>query len=212
MYENIRLITIDEDKSLFLKQEKILQKFENEKNSDDIIRLALLQTLPMIVDYDEAVKILEAAAHDFEDVKMKLIGAYLSSTFVFDRENYYLKDLNNKIGRYEANIQAMIYYLNAYNIWVQGLSEGKEEYIQEQLNKSIELDKSLVSSYHLLSEFSSKKEKRRLLSIAKTNVKRVLSMEDYEAMQIDGLIDPNHFINEFIKETYRSYIHYPDLL
>lgn len=77
MFQKFDLIKLyDNDEDYFDYQDKLLQNISN--NAENALRLAILQTLAPVENYESAICLLQYEQDIFDDKRISLIGFYLS--------------------------------------------------------------------------------------------------------------------------------------
>ena len=77
MFQKFDLIKpYDNDEGYFDYQDKLLQNISN--NAENALRLAILQTLAPVENYESAICLLQYEQDIFDDKRISLIGFYLS--------------------------------------------------------------------------------------------------------------------------------------
>ena len=97
--------------------EKTLKAKAND-SSDDVIRYALLETLSPIADYSFAIIILKEHFPKYNDFRMAVLISFLISTWENYKENDFISIMNSFLETADGGQKAIIYYLNAYDIFM----------------------------------------------------------------------------------------------
>lgn len=180
----LKLISIEESKELFFVQNKLIRKIETKDNTvSNVLRLAILQTLPPIGDYECAQKILEDAFNDYKDFSLCIIGSYLCSKWCFDIfEDKYLNFLIENYHKYSDRDKAIVEFLIALNLLKNDCCTKE---ITEHLEKSVALCDEFKNNKILLNNLK--------------NINCDLHEDSFYNLNIEESIDPHNFISEFIK-------------
>lgn len=183
------------DKAL-LKKENLLK--EKSKDSvEDFLEYILFEMSYPIEDYYLVIELLENKYSDIQDVRLAIIGAYLSSTWLSFKKNIFLDKLNALKQNCSEKDKAIIYYLFAYDMYMKGNYIDSLEYVSF-LKKSIEYSKRFVYSYLRLAEVSDKKKSQILVEEAIGNVEKVWNESDLIKLPENYVQTYENFINEFI--------------
>lgn len=188
----MRKILESESPELFLIQNKLLEKISHDVDINNIIRLSLLNTLSPISDYKAAVSILLPYIGMDDNHTLDIIGAHLSSNWIFDKDNLFLKGLFDKLTILSPELQSMVWYIGAWDLFC------KNKFPVDYLKKSVDLCDSHVKNLLLLANYSSGPLKKQLKEQARSNVKEILSIEDLKKIKTEDFIEPKQYINEFI--------------
>ena len=84
----LKLIEKNESIDLYNMQKVLLDRIKHSFNIQDIIRLALLQTLAPIGDYFSAVEILHKYLGQDKSYRLEIIGAYLTSLWIDNKNEF----------------------------------------------------------------------------------------------------------------------------
>lgn len=186
-------------------------KLKMNNSADDAIRFALLETLPPIADYSWAIDILKDSYSKYKDFRMVVLITFLVSTWENYRENEFLTELNSFLEAADKEQKAIIFYLNAYDIFMhRGIVNKKDEYV-ELLNKSVNLDTKFVYNYYRLAQVSNKRQAKRLIKKALLNIERVYSDSECEDLQLSDFVSYESFLNEEILGTTLTHSNYLEI-
>lgn len=196
------LITLSESEKLYNYQSHLLNQISEGNLTDVVLQIAILQTLSPVADNNEAIRILQTYSQQSNDVRVYVLGSFLSSTW----ENYKVNDFLEKLIHFIPNVEdqqkAIIYYLIAYDIFMRNeISTGKNKYV-DLLNKSIAFSKRFVYNYYRLAQVSEKQRAKELMKIGLSQIESVSSNSGCEKMQIDDFISFDSFVNEHILGIY----------
>lgn len=195
MFEGINLITHDESKELFDKQNSIMNMYLETEDVYCILQLALLQTLSPISDYATARAIL-TCSKNFDDFNLLVIGAYLSTKDYDNNDCCFLPRLLECDSVFSRDQKAITRYLYALQSYNKNRSSLKE--VIHVLDESIELYSNYASNYYLRYLITGNEDD---LIVAKNNVSLIISDKDVSMLSKDDLIKPNAFIDEHIYMT-----------
>ena len=171
------------------------------ESADDVIRYALLETIPPIADYSFAISILKEQFPQYNDFRMAVIISFLMSTWESYKENNFISIINSFLDGATNEVKCIIYYLNAYDIFMHDESINKREEYITLLNQSINVNVGFVYNYYRLAHVSSKEKAKELTSKALANVEKVYSDEECENMRISDFISYDVFLKEDIFGT-----------
>ena len=151
--------------------EKILK--ENSRNStEELIKYILFEMQSPIEDYFLAIDLLTENYFKSRDIRLAILGAYLSSTWLNFKENSFLELLDEHLAEADNQNKAIICYLHAYDMYIKCDGKYPREY-SDYLQKSISYSKRFVYNYVRLSEVTDRREARALLDQAISNVETV---------------------------------------
>lgn len=189
----LKLIEKNETIDLYNMQKVLLDRIKHSFNIQDIIRLALLQTLAPIGDYFSAVEILHKYLGQDKSYRLEIIGAYLTSLWI-DNKNEFVSYLLQDVDKTNNQIQSLIYFLKALDLYYKGENDPKE-----YLKKSIQLCDKYVNNIKLYAEYVDDQDYKLILyQKAEENIKEVKSIKEIEREDAWRFIDPQEFIDEFI--------------
>lgn len=187
--------------------EKILESKANE-SADDVIRYALLETIPPIADYSLAISILKEHFLKYNDFRMAVIVSFLMSTWESYKENDFISIINSFLDGATDEHKCIINYLKAYDIFMRNESVNKREEYITLLKQSINENVGFVYNYYRLAQVSGKEKAKELTSKALDNVGKVNSVEECKNMSITDLISYECFLKEDILGTTLSQPNY----
>lgn len=171
---------------------------ENSLNStDNLIKYILFELMNPIEDYFLAINLLKENYPKNEDIRIAILGAYLSSTWLSFEENVFIKFLQEHVTEADNQNKAIIYYLYAYDIYMKCDTEYPIEYLN-YLRKSISYSNRFVYNYVRLSEITDKNESRKLLNQAISNIETVWTEDALKKRNMDSYLNYDSYINEFI--------------
>lgn len=179
-----------------LEIERILKK-RSCNSTDDFIKYVIFELKSPIEDYDLAIKLLKNNYIKSKDVRVAILGAYLSSIWQNNKKNWFLSRLRDHLIKTDSKTKAIIYYLLAYDIYVRCDGEYPEIY-SDYLKKSICYSEHFVNNYIMLSETVNRNEAEKLLEKAISNVQTVRSDTEIKDIPYEWFLEYNNYINEFI--------------
>ena len=149
---------------------KLLKKLkDNSKNStEELIQYILFEMQSPIEDYFLAIELLTEKYPESKDIRMAILGAYLSSTWLNFKENSFLELLDEHLAEADNQNKAIIYYLHAYDMYIKCDGKYPREY-SGYLQKSISYSKLFFYNYLRISEDTDRREARALLYQAISN-------------------------------------------
>lgn len=193
-----------------LKFEKKLK--DNSRNStEELIRYILFEMQSPIEDYFFAIDILRENYPKSRDIRIAILGAYLSSTWFSFKNNGFLELLDEHIAKTDKQNRAIIYYLHAYDIYMKCDKEYPPEY-SNYLRKSIDFAERFVYNYVRLSEITDRQEASMLLDQAIASIETVWDEDQLKKAPSDIFLEYNSFVDEFILGVDISSFEYEDLL
>lgn len=170
---------------------------ENSQNSkEELLQYILFEMQSPIEDYFLAIELLKENYFKSKDLRLAILGAYLSSTWLNFEENVFLAPLDEHLAEADNQNKAIIYYLHAYDMYIKYDGNYPREY-SDYLQKSVSFSKRFVYNYVRLSEVTSGKEARVLMERAISNVETV---RDEEQLKKEPRTIPKYddFVDEFI--------------
>lgn len=194
----------------FLDIEKKLKE-SSQNSTEELIRYILFEMRSPIEDYFLAIDLLTENYPKSKDIRMAILGSYLSSTWLNFKKNSFLEILDEHLLDADNQNKAIIYYLHAYDIYIKSDKKYPCEY-SDYLRKSIYYSKRFVYNYVRLSEVTNKREALELINQAVSNVETVWSEEQLKKIPVDVFLNYDNFIDEFILGVDISIFEYKDLL
>lgn len=193
-----------------LETEKKLK--ENSRNStEDLLQYVLFEMQSPIEDYFLAVELLIENYFKSRDLRLAVLGSYLSSTWLNFKENGFLELLDEHLPKADEQNKAVIYYLHAYDMYIKCDGKYPPEYA-DYLQKSVSCSKRFVRNYVRLSEVVNRREARALLERAISNVETVWNEEQLKKVSTAALPKYDSFVDEFILGVDISIYEYKDLI
>lgn len=185
---------------------------ENSKNSiEELIRYILFEMQSPIEDYFLAIDLLTENYPRSRDMRLAILGAYLSSTWLNFKKNAFLKLLDEHLEKTDSQNKAIIYYLHAYDIFIKCDKKYPKKYF-DYLRKSIFYSKRFVYNYVRLAETTSKNEACELLDQAIFNVETVWDEKQLKNVSLDTFLEYDSFVDEFILGVNISIFEYNELI
>lgn len=185
---------------------------ENSRNStEELIQYILFEMQSPIEDYFLALDLLTENYFKSRDIRLAILGAYLSSTWLNFKENSFLELLDGHLAEADNQNKAIIYYLHAYDMYIKCDGKYPGEY-SDYLQKSISYSKRFVYNYVRLSEVADRSKARALLEQAISNVETVWSEEQLKNAPATIFPEYDNFIDEFILGVDISIFEYKDLV
>ena len=201
MFENIDLISLEDNKNLYKIQADLIEEYRKNATSNVLIRIALLQTISPISNQIGAINVLESFIK--KDFKLLIIGAYLSAECLDINNNKFLNILLRDYDHLDRAQKAMVMYLLTLHNYNRS-NVTSEKNIQIIL-ESIELEDKFVSNYYLYYIMNGNVDDKHK---ARANVINILSTDDIAKTHIEELIDPDFFIEEHITMRTLSQVAY----
>lgn len=185
---------------------------ENSQNStEELIQYILFEMQSPIEDYFLAIDLLTENYFRCRDMRLAILGAYLSSTWLNFKENSFLELLDEHLAEADNQNKAIICYLHAYDMYIKCDGKYPREY-SSYLQKSISYSKRFVYNYVRLSEVADRREARALLDQAISNVETVWNEEQLKKTPIAIFLEYDNFVDEFILGVDISIFEYKDLV
>lgn len=185
---------------------------ENSRNStEELLQYVLFEIQSPIEDYFLAVDILTDNYFKNRDIRLAILGAYLSSTWFSFKENRFLELLDEHLSEADDQNKAIIWYLHAYDMYIRCDGKYPREY-SDYLQKSISHSKRFVYNYVRLSEVSEMSKARALLDRAISNIETVWTEEQLKKVPKTVFLKYENFIDEFILGVDISIFEYKDLV
>lgn len=170
----------------------------NSRNStEDFLKYILFEMKAPIEDYFLVIDLLKEEYSKKEDIRIAILVSYLSSTWLGFQENEFLIYLDKHLVEADDQNKAIIYYLMAYDIYIRCDTKYPSEY-STYLRESVAHSKRFVNNYIRLSEVTNRKEARKLLDQAISNVENIWDEEKLTDISADSIPTYDDFINEFI--------------
>ena len=193
-----------------LEQEKWLK--ESSQNSPEaLIRYILFELQSPIEDPYLAIDLLTENSFTTKDIRLAVLGAYLSSTWLNFKKNSFLALLDRYLADADEQNKAIIYYLHAYDIYMRCDEKYPQEY-SGYLRRSISHAKRFVYNYVRLSEITERGEARTLMDQAISHVETVWSEEQLKKAPAAIFREYDHFVDEFILGVDISVFAYEELI
>ena len=192
-----------------LNSEKKLKK-NSQNSTEDLLQYILFEMQSPIEDYFLAIELLKENYFKNKDLRLAILGAYLSSTWLSFEKNIFLMPLDEHLAEADNQNKAIIYYLHAYDMYIKYDGDYPREY-SDYLQKSVSFSERFVYNYVRLSEVTSGKEARVLMEQAISNVETVWNEEQLkkEPRTIPKYDD---FVDEFILGVDISIFQYESLV
>lgn len=190
--------------------EKKLKK-NSQNSTEELIQYILFEMQSPIEDYFLAIDLLTENYFKSRDIRLAILGAYLSSTWLNFKENSFLELLDEHLSKADNQNKAIICYLHAYDMYIKCDGEYPREY-SGYLQKSISYSKRFVYNYVRLSEVVNRREARALLDQAISNVETVWNEEQLKKVPIAVFLKYDNFVDEFILGVDISIFEYKDLI
>ena len=185
---------------------------ENSRNStEELIQYILFEIQSPFEDYFLAIDLITENYSKSRDLRLAILGAYLSSTWLNFKENDFLELLNEHLAEVDNQNKAIICYLHAYDMYIKCDGKYPREY-SGYLQKSISYSKRFVYNYVRLSEITERREARALLDQAISNVETVWSVEQLKKAPRDTFLEYDNYVDEFILGVDISIFEYKDLV
>jgi len=167
------------------------------------------ETLSPICDYENAVNIIRDNYKNLINIRLLIIGADLSSSWIFHKKNEMLCMLNCMYEVLPNVDKAIIDYLNAYDIAMRDKEYQENPYYEEYLLKSVATDVVFVKNRIALARLYATRPlmriaARELLNQALTNVLEICTETEISTFEKKHFVDANRYINEFILGTTMS--------
>lgn len=194
-----KLIRYEESETMYKYQTLLLNQITEKTITNMVLKITLLQTLPPVADFHEAIKILKAYYKENKDIRVWILGYFLSSQWENYKKNEFLLDAEVVLNNANTNQQkAIIYYLMSFDIFMRSaVSEEREKYI-ELLNRSVQLSEKFTYNYYKLAEVSERKRAKELMEKAMSCVERVLNEDECKKLTLDDFTSYEFFLNENI--------------
>ena len=192
-----------------LNSEKKLKK-NSQNSTEDLLQYILFEMQSPIEDYFLAIELLKENYFKNKDLRLAILGAYLSSTWLSFEENIFLMPLDEHLAEADNQNKAIIYYLHAYDMYIKYDGDYPREY-SDYLQKSVSFSERFVYNYVRLSEVTSGKEARVLMEQAISNVETVWNEEQLKK-ETRTIPKYDDFVDEFILGVDISIFQYESLV
>mgnify|MGYP003505542267 CR=1 FL=1 len=175
------------------------QDLENNSNNsvEDMLTYIMYKMNYPTEDYYWGINHLIDIYPKMPDVRLAILGAYLSSTWLSSRANPFLQQLNAHVGQVDKHTEAIIHYLNAYDIYAKQTNPYPPHY-KEELEKSVSLSSRFVYNRLRLSEVTSGSRKKALIQEAIEHVEEIWSESDLLQSNYDSELHYDGYVSEFI--------------
>ena len=180
--------------------EHILKKKAND-SAEDLIRYALLEALAPIEDFSFAIDILREQYSKYNDFRIAVLISFWMSTWENYKPNDFLECLNEFLLNGSNQQKAIIYYLNAYDIFMRSRQWHKQNEYVDFLKKSVDLSEKFVYNFYRLAQVSDKETAKKLMEKAFSNVEKVNNEEECRNMRMENFLDFEVFLQEYILGT-----------
>jgi len=208
---NVRYeITQGDAMEIDLQEIEMRLKRVSSNSIDDLLRYVLFEIQSPIEDYPYAIGILKEVCEKTKDVRIAILGAYLSFTWQSYKENVFIGPLRKCIENADSHHKAMIYYLLAYDLYMR-CDNGQYAEMASLLEKSISFSQDFVNNYALLASISLPEKACELLQYAIVNIQKVWTDDAIAELPLEFFIDYNAFVNEFITGVDKSIHQYEEL-
>lgn len=180
---------------IYILEEELKAKCHN--SIDDFFKYVLLEMQNPIEDYYLAIELLKKEYPKTKDIRIAILGSYLSSTWLSGETNEFIKLLEKHLMEADNQNKAIIYYLLAYDIYMVYDQTFPANYCN-LLQKSISCAQRFANNYIRLAEVSDSKEKGILLNKAISSVEKVWNEQELIGLSIDDFLSYQAFVDEFI--------------
>ena len=204
-----------EGKRVAVFNEQMRKQFLQTGDYMDFERYVMSESLYLIEDYGNMIKLIRENSYRFLNIKLLFIGSHLISWGSYGR-NDLLEILNILYPYFPDREKAIVSFLNAYDIYQNQLSYGfdydyrSDPRYKQFLIQSTQFDVPFVLNRMLLAEISSEEDAKLLYRKAKESVKVIFDDEPGET-SLEEEIQPDGFIEEFITGTTISKEKYAEL-
>lgn len=204
------LITDKESQELFVCQNEIINNLSL-SNEEKLIRLAIIQTLSPVEDWESAAQILKEHIFSFESFNF-LIGTFISLTAFelmrYENIDYFISLLDDKILTLQGELLSVAYYIKAKFLVEK---EGNTTEAVELLKRSVDIGPNFVMNFVELSNYVDIDSKKRCYQKACSNV-RSYYKDQCNVISLQDLIDPLKFYNERIIQIDINWYAYQDMI
>jgi hypothetical protein len=197
-FSKFKLVDLSESEQLYNCQSDLLQQITAQNFVEVTLQVAILLTLPPVADNSESIKLLKAAFEETNDIRFAIIGSFLTSEWENHKENGFIDILNSFLCKADSEQKAIIYYLKAYDILMHDKIIAKREEYIALLTQSISSAKRFVYNYYRLAQVVGKKDAKKLIIKALSNVEKVFSDEDCDVLEVTDFISFDSFLKEHI--------------
>jgi hypothetical protein len=200
-FNEFKLVALPENEQLYNCQSELIDQITCDNFAETTLKIAILLTLPPVSDNSEAIKLLKAGFEETNDRRFAIVGSFLASEWEIYKKNDFVSMLNSFLCEADDEQKAIIYYLNAYDIFMRNeIIEKRDTYIA-LLNKSLSLNKKFVYNYYRLAQVSEKEKAKELAEKALSNIETVFSDEECADLEINDFISYEAFLGEHILGT-----------
>jgi len=188
-----------ESKELYDYQYNLIEKKSEMILADFVLELALVQAMTPIEDYYVSISILQKYYEQDDDIRVGILGAHLSSVWECYKDNKFLPKLKETLPKLNDNQEkSIIYYLLAYDMFRKEDFKTKKDIYMDLLTKSVNLSEKFVYNYYHLAELSNKKNAKKLLQKAFTQLERILDDNDCKNLTLKDFVSYNFYLKESI--------------
>ena len=204
------LITNDESHELYEYQNDIIYS-QSLSDEEKLIRLAIIQTLSPVEDWESASDLLKEHIRNFSTFNL-LIGVFISLTaFEFVRYkdiDYFNSLIDDRISELHGDFLSVADFIKARYIIEKG---GDTAEAIALLKKSVDTGPRFVMNYVELSNYVEPQFKRQCFQNACSNVQSFYN-ENSTDMSIHELTEPLKFFNERIVKVDINWHIYQDFI
>lgn len=194
MFKGCNLIEEQEDYKAFLKQQVLINAINENKQSSDVLKLAILQTQSLNNDWETAYTILSIDIVD--NYEYLVIGSYIANYIGVDRsENLFYQKLINNYEKYNDSEKAIVLYIKAFILFHSERNNRKVDLIR-LIDEAISLNDQCPSFYELRFLLSKDDE------YEKTANKCRVIMDKRDCQLLADSLDPWFFIEWYILHKY----------
>jgi hypothetical protein len=189
------------------------ERFLSNARVDEVdlaLRLAILISAPPIGDFDEANRLLVTYYRHNPDIRVGILGAYLSAQWPSAAHNIFLQMISERMQLLIQEHAAIVHFLYAYNMFMRDeVNQHRQVYIGH-LKQSIDISDQFVYNYYHLAQVSTPTNARSLMRIALGNVTSIIPADSLGALE--ELTDYDNYIAEHITGTKLSCVNYQRFL
>lgn len=183
-----QLITVQDNvREMFDYQQRLLKEADSDKSK--LIDLAILQTLSPCGYYDSATAILKYAASFLTDIRIDIIGYYISLVWYCDTLAFFKDRVESQCSLSTPEYKSLMLYIQGYELWQNNDVAGAIA----KLKESISAFSGHVHNYILLARLCGNNASMCLIEVARSNIHVRNIFND-----IAGYVNPNNYIDEFI--------------